>query len=111
MNQFAKPLDNFPQDLNFLNIIYKDDLDKNNFILNDKYELEKKIEDLKISKYALTLNEKNLFKNNGYNKGFKLLNNKKINKILKHKFDHIIFSDCHEFLNHNNTYRNGLKKN
>ena len=110
LNQFAKPLDNFPQDLNLLNIIHKDDLDKNDFILDDKYELEKKIEDLKISKYALTINEKNLFKYNGYDRGFKLLNNKKINKILKHKFDHIIFSDCHKFLSHNHTNNNGLKK-
>ena len=110
LNKYFKPLNDYPEDLNLLNIIYNSDSDQNNFIFENKYELEKKIEDIKVHKYALTINEKNLIKDNGYNKAFSFLKNKKINKILNHKFSHIIFSDCHEFLDNKNLHRDGLKK-
>ena len=110
LNKYSKPLNDYPEDLNLLNIIYSTDSDQNNFIFENKYELEKKIEDIKVHKYALTINEKNLIKDNGYSKAFTFLKNKKINKILNHKFDHIIFSDCYEFLDNKNIGRDGLKK-
>ena len=110
LNKHFKPLNYYPKDLNLLNIIYSTDSDQNNFIFENKYELEKKIEEIKVHKYALTINEKNLIKDNGYNKAFTFLKNKRINKILNHKFDHIIFSGCHDFLDNKNTHRDGLKK-
>ena len=63
-----------------------------------------------INTSSLTINESKLFKNANYNKPFKLLNNKKISKILNHNFENIVFSNSYNFLNHQTTGANGIKK-
>ena len=66
LNKYFKPLNDYPKDLNLLNIIYSTNSDQNNFIFENKYELEKTIEEIKIHKYAITINEDNIIKHNGY---------------------------------------------
>tara|TARA_B110000503_G_scaffold42463_1_gene69561 strand:+ start:1013 stop:4237 length:3225 start_codon:yes stop_codon:yes gene_type:complete len=109
-NRHNKILDEYPSEINILEFIYQNHSDDNKTIPNLNFELKKIIEGMHINTSSLTINESKLFKNANYNKPFKLLNNKKISKILNHNFENIVFSNSYNFLNHQTTGENGIKK-
>ena len=108
LNRYNKPLNKFPDEIEVLNIIY-DSSSSSSVISNINEELKIKLKDLNNENFLLTINENDLFRNVGYSKPFKLLDNKNNAKILNHQFETIVFN-CWGFLDHLTSGRNAIKK-
>ena len=109
LNGYSKPLVGYPDEIKVLNILYEDD-SLNTVLSKINLQLESMIKTMGIEISSLTMNEKDLFKNVDYSKPFKLLDNKKNSKILNHKFETLVFSNCYGFLNKLTDGRDGIKK-